>query len=118
MKQQYPILFTLLFLLFFGFTSATYAVQSGKTEITLTVLGTTENSKAVKIDYSIPYPGYVEFFLFNQDDPSKKIWYKAQVCQRGEHSLSINRGALKAGVEYLFKFGYKGKVIKGEFNVG
>ena len=97
------------------------AVASGPgndPDITLTVLSTTENSQAVRIDYSIPYPGYVEFSLFNGEDPEKKIWYKAQVRQKGEHSLNIKRGALKAGVNYLFKFGYKGKMVEGQFSVG
>lgn len=119
MKQLILFLCTITILSGTGFFQS--AVASGPNDdpdITLTVLGTTENSKSVKIDYSIPYPGYVEFSLFKGEDTSKKIWYKAQVRQKGEHSLNISRSALKAGVDYVFKFGYKGKMIQGNFNVG
>ena len=119
MKHRYFILVSFSLLLTLGFAPFAFAVDGGDDpEITLTLLGTTENSQAVKIDYSIPYPGYVEFSLFQQENPETKIWYKAQVRQKGEHSLNIKRDALKPGVNYLFKFGYKGKMIEGRFNVG
>lgn len=120
MKRIFYTLVTIFGLLFFlGTTQLSHATGPDDTpEIALTILATTENSSAVLIDYSIPYPGYVEFSLFDDENMENKVWYKAQVREKGEHKLQIKRAALKPGVKYSYKFGYKGKMVEGNFSVG
>ena len=102
--------------LLIGFFVPSYATGGGDTpEIILTIMSTTENSNTVKIGYSIPYPGYVEFSLF--DDTDQKIWYTAKVRDRGEWSISLKREKLDSGT-YKYEFNYKGKIVSGQFSVG
>ena len=68
---------------------------------------------SVKLGYEIPYPGYIEFYLFGPD--KQKIWQNFGVQDKGEHYQSIKREPLESGATYYFEFWYKGKPYGGSF---
>lgn len=73
------------------------------------------SGETVKIGYKIPYPGYIEFHLF--DNTGEKIWVTAAVREKGEHYQALNKGKLAAGQTYAFDIWYKGKKYSGSFTI-
>lgn len=70
----------------------------------------------IQIPYEIPYPGYIEFFLY--DPAGERIWIDSKVREKGEHVQAFKRGPLKSGETYTFDFWYKGKKYSGKFTNG
>lgn len=68
---------------------------------------------SVKLGYEIPYPGYIEFHLFNSE--GQKIWQNFGVQEKGEHYQAIKRSPLEDGATYTYEFWYKGKPYQGSF---
>ena len=104
---------------FFIITSFLILLSSftrAQNDVVLTMKGTVQNSNTVAVSYSIPYPGYVEFVLFNSE--GKKIWYGAGVKERGDHSQKLKRDKMEAGTTYSYQLKYKGKTYSGTFDVG
>lgn len=71
------------------------------------------SGNSVKIPYSIPYPGYIEFHLF--DPEGTKIWIGTGVREKGDHVQAIRRDKLNDGATYSFDIYYKGKKYSGKF---
>lgn len=82
-------------------------------EIILSLKPPLVQGNSVKLGYEIPYPGYIEFHLF--DPEGKKIWQNFGVQEKGEHYQAVKRAPLEAGATYTFEFWYKGKPYKGSF---
>ncbi len=82
-------------------------------EIILNLKPPLVQGNSVKLGYEIPYPGYIEFYLFGPD--KQKIWQNFGVQDKGEHYQSVRRDPLEAGATYTFEFWYKGKPYRGSF---
>ena len=82
-------------------------------EISLNLKTPLVEGSTVKLGYEIPYPGYIEFHLF--DAEGKKLWANYGVQDKGEHFQSVRRDKLEDGVTYRFEFWYKGKPYPGKF---
>lgn len=82
-------------------------------EIALSLKDPLISGESVKIGYKIPYPGYIEFFLYNPQ--GEQIWLNTNVKERGEHVQAINRTKLEKGGNYTFAIWYKGKKYTGKF---
>lgn len=82
-------------------------------EIALSLQPPLISGESIKIGYKIPYPGYIEFFLY--DSKGEQIWLNTYVRERGEHVQAINRTKLEKGGDYTFAIWYKGKKYTGKF---
>lgn len=82
-------------------------------EVVLNLKSTLISGNTIKIGYEIPYPGYIEFLLYNGD--GKMLWYNAYVKDKGDHFLAFKREKLELGTSYQFTIRYKGKDYPGTF---
>lgn len=82
-------------------------------DVVLNLKSTLVSGNTVKIGFEIPYPGYIEFFLF--DNTGKRLWYNAYVKDKGEQYLAFKREKLQSGAAYQFTLRYKGKDYPGTF---
>lgn len=82
-------------------------------EVVLHLKSTLISGNTVKIGYEIPYPGYIEFLLFDKE--GKMLWYNAYVKDKGDHFLAFKREKLESGISYTFTLRYKGKDYPGTF---
>ena len=82
-------------------------------EIVLSLKPPLVQGNSVKLGYEIPYPGYIEFYLYGPD--KQKIWQNFGVQDKGEHYQAIKRSPLEPGATYTFEFWYKGKPYSGSF---
>jgi hypothetical protein len=82
-------------------------------DVVLNLTGNLISGNTVKIGYKIPYPGYVEFFLF--DKTGTRLWYNAYVKDKGDHFLAFKNEKLESGITYNFALRYKGKDYPGSF---
>lgn len=73
------------------------------------------SGETIKIGYQIPYPGYIEFHLF--DASGEKIWINSFVQEKGEHYQALKRSKMESGQTYTFDIWYKGKKYQGSFTV-
>lgn len=90
-------------------------IADGSPEIVLNMKPPIVTGAGVKLGYDIPYPGYIEFHLFNDKD--EKIWVDYGVREKGEHYQSLRRDKLTEGTTYHFEFWYKGKPYPGKFTI-
>ena len=113
------ILYAIFFTVFLGMTPVSDApappvsAQSSP-EIVLHLKQPLVSGNSVKLGYEIPYPGYIEFYLFM--DNGEKIWQNFGVKDKGEHYQAIRLDKLESGNTYLYEFWYKGKPYKGRFS--
>jgi hypothetical protein len=91
------------------------SISKGSPEIVLHLKAPQVTATNVKLGYEIPYPGYIEFHLF--DGKGEKIWADYGVREKGEHYQSLKRDKLEAGTKYQFEFWYKGKPYPGSFSL-
>lgn len=84
-------------------------------EIVLHLLPPMVSATSIKLPYKIPYPGYIEFYLF--DTEKKKIWQDFGVKEKGEHAQSLKAEKFEKGKTYFYEFWYKGKPYSGKFAV-
>ena len=82
-------------------------------EIALSLKDPLISGESVKISYQIPYPGYIEFFLYNPQ--GEQVWLNTLVREKGEHIQALNRSKLDKGGIYTFDIWYKGKKYSGKF---
>ena len=96
-------------------TPATEAgvVEAVGPEIVLNLKPPLISGNSIKLGYEIPYPGYIEFHLFNPD--GEKIWQSFGVKPKGEHYQALRRDKMEPGATYTFEFRYKGKPYPGKF---
>lgn len=85
----------------------------GAPEIVLHLRPAMVSGNSVKLPYEIPYPGYIEFYLFDSD--KKKIWEDFGVKAKGEHAQALRLDKLEKGKVYHYEFWYKGKPYPGKF---
>ncbi len=71
------------------------------------------SGNSIKLGYVIPYPGYIEFHLFNSE--GEKIWQNFGVKDKGEHYQALRRDKMDPGATYTYQFWYKGKPYPGKF---
>lgn len=90
-------------------------ISKGSPEIVLHMKPPIVTGSGVELGYEIPYPGYIEFHLFN--GAGEKIWVNYGVREKGENYQSLRRDKLTAGETYQYEFWYKGKPYKGKFSV-
>lgn len=90
-------------------------ISQGSPEIVLNMKPPMVTAAGVKLGYEIPYPGYIEFHLF--DENHEKIWAAYGVREKGEHYQALRRDKLKEGSTYHFEFWYKGKPYPGKFSI-
>ena len=98
-----------------NFVASTVEVSQGSPEIVLNMKPPQVTASGVKLGYDIPYPGYIEFHLYN--DAGEKIWADYGVHEKGENYQSLRRDKLKEGIVYRFEFWYKGKPYPGKFSL-
>jgi hypothetical protein len=102
-----------------AFLPATVGVQAASSthapEIVLHLRPPMVTGAAIKLPYEIPYPGYIEFYLF--DSQKKKIWQDFGVKEKGEHAQSLKMDKFEKGKTYHYEFWYKGKPYAGKFSV-
>ena len=82
-------------------------------EIVLNLKEPLISGASIKLGYEIPYPGYIEFHLF--DPEGNKIWQNFGVKAKGEHYQALNREKMEPGATYTYEFWYKGKPYPGKF---
>lgn len=105
-------------LAFFGGQAEVNAVSAPPAyapEIALNLLPPMVAGSSIKLPYNIPYPGYIEFFLF--DPQKKKIWQDFGVKEKGDHAQSLKIDKFEKGKTYFYEFWYKGKPYSGKFSV-
>jgi hypothetical protein len=114
--------FTAIFLFAFAGTfwgpstgSMVAASRAFAPEIALNLLPPMVTAGSVKLQYEIPYPGYIEFYLF--DSAQKKIWQDFGVRDKGNHVQSLKAEKFEKGKTYHFEFWYKGKAYPGKFSL-
>ncbi|MEM0997803.1 MAG: hypothetical protein AAGN35_12005 [Bacteroidota bacterium] len=113
------ILYALVFSIVFGtaglneVTPQDPSAASTTVDIVLHMKQPLISGNSVKLGYEIPYPGYIEFYLFMAD--GQKIWQNFGVKEKGEHYQAIRLDKLESGTTYLYEFWYKGKRYKGRF---
>jgi hypothetical protein len=71
------------------------------------------DAEFVRIQYTVPYEGYVEVRLFGPDD--RLVGRKHYVVNVGEHEALIHRSRLQPGQQYTFTIIYKGREYPGSF---
>jgi hypothetical protein len=112
----------LLFIMLFGSTflgsaggtDVVMARESNTPEIVLHLRPPMVTGASIKLPYEIPYPGYIEFYLF--DSEKKKIWQDFGVKEKGEHAQSLKSDKFDKGKTYFYEFWYKGKPYPGKFS--
>lgn len=109
--------FLLALLISFTFSSAPVVESSPVVdrgpEIALNLKPPLISGNSIKLGYEIPYPGYIEFHLFDPD--GNKIWQNFGVKEKGEHVQALRRDKMDAGATYSFEFWYKGERYPGKF---
>jgi hypothetical protein len=111
------ILFAIIFSFFVGAASPAPSMDHVPTksapEIVLHLKQPLLSGNSVKLGYEIPYPGYIEFHLFQED--GERIWQNFGVREKGEHYQAVRLDKLTSGAVYHYEFWYKGKPYKGKF---
>lgn len=92
-----------------------YGLSKGSPEIALHLKQPSVSGNSVKLEYEIPYAGYIEFHLF--DAAGTKIWTDYYVRDRGTHAQALRVDKLTKGQTYKYEFWYKGKPYPGKFSV-
>ena len=113
------ILYAIFFALFLGMSPSSDGFRDSvptysSPEIVLHLKQPLISGNSVKLGYEIPYPGYIEFYLFLTD--GEKVWQNFGVKDKGEHYQAIRLDKLESGTTYLYEFWYKGKPYKGKFS--
>ncbi len=90
-----------------------YGISKGSPEIALHLGTPLVSGNSVKLGYQIPYPGYIEFHLF--DASGTQIWVDYGVREKGDNFQVLRKDKLTAGATYKFQFWYKGKPYEGKF---
>lgn len=91
-----------------------YGISKGSPEIALHLDQPLVSGNSVKLGYEIPYPGYIEFHLY--DAAGTKVWVDYGVREKGKHVQALNRTKLQGGQTYSYQFWYKGKPYEGKFS--
>jgi hypothetical protein len=91
-----------------------YGISKGSPEIALHLETPLVSGNSVKLGYEIPYPGYIEFHLF--DAAGTQIWVDYGVREKGKNYQALRKDKLTAGQTYNFQFWYKGKPYEGKFS--
>lgn len=110
--------FAIIFSVFFGAADAPLigvpaTLSETAPEIVLHLKQPMSSGNSVKLGYEIPYPGYIEFYLFKPD--GERIWQNFGVKDKGEHYQAVRLDKLDSGTVYNYEFWYKGKPYKGQF---
>jgi hypothetical protein len=90
-------------------------LTKGSPPIVLDLKPPMDGGSSIKLGYVIPYPGYIEFHLF--DDKDQKIWVDYGVREKGEHYQSLKKEKLTPGLNYRYEFWYKGKPYSAKFSI-
>ena len=98
-----------------GHTTPVRAAIHVAPEVVLHLMPPMITSTSVKLTYEIPYPGYIEFYLF--DSEKKKMWQDFGVKDKGTHAQSLKAEKFEKGKTYFYEFWYKGKPYQGKFSI-
>jgi hypothetical protein len=84
-------------------------------DVTLVLKGIEVGEPNVTVGYKIPFPGFVQFFLFDKN--GTKIWEQNLSREAGDNKVLINKAKLNPGIDYSFEIRYKGKTYTGKIKI-
>lgn len=74
------------------------------------------SGETIKIDYTIPFEGYLEVYILNMK--GKRLGTAAFIKPKGRHVARLSRKSLRPGEQYIWLMVYKGGEYTGSFQNG